>query len=99
MTNLYHIWSLKAGTAEANNRRDRAYCEAVARKFGHIYFWDEWRHLNHSRCNPSADRPGRKSRHGARNPYGGHRDWGAVGHRAQGEDGDGTRPDAVGDRD
>ena len=26
------------GTAEVHNRRDRAYCEAVARKFGHTYF-------------------------------------------------------------
>ena len=34
-------------TAEVHNRRDRAYCEAVARKFGHTYFWDEYRHLNH----------------------------------------------------
>lgn len=39
------------GTAEAHNRRDRAYCEAVARKFGHTYFWD--RHLNRSWRNPS----------------------------------------------
>ncbi|MDE7450324.1 MAG: hypothetical protein K2M72_08965 [Paramuribaculum sp.] len=35
------------GTAEVHSRRDRAYCEAVARKFGHTYFWDEYRHLNH----------------------------------------------------
>ena len=25
------------GTAEVHNRRDRAYCEAVARKLGHTY--------------------------------------------------------------
>lgn len=41
------------GTAEAHNRRDQAYCEAVARKFGHTYFWDEYRHLNRSWRNPS----------------------------------------------
>lgn len=41
------------GTAETHNRRDRAYCEAVARKFGHTYFWDEFRHLNQSWRNPS----------------------------------------------
>ena len=45
------------GTAEANNRRDRAYCEAVARKFGHTYFWDEFRHLNLSWRNPSYSKP------------------------------------------
>ena len=45
------------GTAEAHNRRDRAYCEAVARKFGHTYFWDEYRHLNQSWRNPSYDKP------------------------------------------
>ena len=45
------------GTAEAHNRRDRAYCEAVARKFGHTYFWDEYRHLNRSWRNPSYDKP------------------------------------------
>ncbi len=45
------------GTAEAHNRRDRAYCEAVARKFGHTYFWDEYRHLNKSWRNPSYDKP------------------------------------------
>ena len=44
------------GTAEAHNRRDRAYCEAVARKFGHTYFWDEYRHLNQSWRNPSYDK-------------------------------------------
>ncbi|MDE7159706.1 MAG: DUF4407 domain-containing protein [Muribaculaceae bacterium] len=45
------------GTAEAHNRRDRAYCEAVARKFGHTYFWDGLRHLNQSWRNPSYDKP------------------------------------------
>ena len=45
------------GTAEAHNRRDRAYCEAVARKFGHTYFWDEFRHLNLSWRNPSYTKP------------------------------------------
>lgn len=40
------------GTAEAHNRRDRAYCEAVARKYGHTYFWDDRRHLNASWRNP-----------------------------------------------
>lgn len=45
------------GTAEAHNRRDRAYCEAVARKFGHTYFWDEYRHLNQSWRNPSYAKP------------------------------------------
>ena len=45
------------GTAEAHNRRDRAYCEAVARKFGHTYFWDEFRHLNQSWRNPSYTKP------------------------------------------
>ena len=45
------------GTAEAHNRRDRTYCEAVARKFEHTYFWDEYRHLNQSWRNPSYDRP------------------------------------------
>lgn len=40
------------GTAEAHNRRDKAYCEAVARKYGHTYFWDEYRHLNESWRNP-----------------------------------------------
>lgn len=45
------------GTAEAHNRRDRAYCKAVARKFGHTYFWDEYRHLNRSWRNPSYDKP------------------------------------------
>lgn len=45
------------GTAEAHNRRDRAYCEAVARKFGHTYFWDEYRHLNQSWRTPSYDKP------------------------------------------
>lgn len=41
------------GTAEAHNRRDKAYCQAVAHKFGHTYFWDEYRHLNLSWRNPS----------------------------------------------
>ncbi|MDE6537871.1 MAG: DUF4407 domain-containing protein [Muribaculaceae bacterium] len=45
------------GTAEAHNSRDRAYCEAVARKFGHTYFWDEYRHLNQSWRNPSYAKP------------------------------------------
>ena len=45
------------GTAEAHNRRDRAYCEAVARKFGHTYFWDEYRHLYQSWRNPSYSKP------------------------------------------
>lgn len=45
------------GTAEAHNRRDRAYCEAVAQKFGHTYFWDEYRHLNQSWRNPSYAKP------------------------------------------
>ena len=45
------------GTAEAHNRRDKAYCEAVARKFGHTYFWDELRHLNLSWRNPSYTKP------------------------------------------
>ena len=45
------------GTAEAHNRRDKAYCEAVARKFGHTYFWDEFRHLNLSWRNPSYTKP------------------------------------------
>ena len=45
------------GTAEAHNRRDSAYCEAVARKFGHTYFWDEFRHLNLSWRNQSYTKP------------------------------------------
>ena len=45
------------GTAEAHNRRDRAYCEAVARKFGHTYFWNEFQHLNLSWRNPSYSKP------------------------------------------
>ena len=35
----------------------QAYCEAVARKFGHTYFWDELRHLNLSWRNPSYIKP------------------------------------------
>ena len=45
------------GTAEAHNRRDKAYCEAVARKFGHTYFWDELQHLNLSWRNPAYSKP------------------------------------------
>lgn len=41
------------GTAEVHNRRDRAYCEAIAQKYGHTYFWEEYRHLNQSWRNPS----------------------------------------------
>ena len=35
----------------------RTYCEAVARKFGHTYFWDEYRRLNQSWRNPSYHKP------------------------------------------
>lgn len=45
------------GTAEAHNRRDRAYCEAVARKFGQTYFWDGHRHLNVTWRSPSYTKP------------------------------------------
>lgn len=45
------------GTAEAHNRRDRAYCEAVARKYGHTYFRDDRRHLNASWRNPAYPKP------------------------------------------
>ncbi len=45
------------GTSEAHNRRDRAYCEAVARKYGHTYFWDDRRHLNASWRNPAYPKP------------------------------------------
>lgn len=45
------------GTAEAHNRRDRAYCEAVTRKYGHTYFWDDRRHLNASWRNPAYPKP------------------------------------------
>ena len=45
------------GTADAHNRRLRAYCEAVARKFGQTYFWDAYRHLNVSWRSPAYPKP------------------------------------------
>ncbi|SEG01748.1 hypothetical protein [Parabacteroides chinchillae] len=45
------------GTAEAHNRRIRAYCEAVARKFGQTYFWEAYRHLNVSWRSPTYPKP------------------------------------------
>lgn len=45
------------GTADAHNRRLRAYCEAVAHKFGQTYFWDAYRHLNVSWRSPAYPKP------------------------------------------
>lgn len=45
------------GTADAHNRRLRAYCEAVARKFGQTYFWDAYCHLNVSWRSPAYPKP------------------------------------------
>ena len=52
-----HLKPCNVGNAEAHKRRDRSYCEAVEKKYGHTYFWDEFRHLNVNWRNTSYDKP------------------------------------------
>jgi len=40
------------GTAEAHNRREQKYIDAINRKYGKTYFWTERTHLNESWRNP-----------------------------------------------
>lgn len=41
------------GACEAHNTRNPEYCAAVENKYGHTYFFNEYRHLNQSWINPA----------------------------------------------